>query len=225
MCLYVFVSRGCFRHRSALANGLLLLLFVAALLISFRLLLFLSLSLSKIFLSFGFVGKTHAPKGWFGCSCSFYSSSSLSLSLFATSVQESPLSLSLFSLFPSSRSLSRGVGQTDRQKRFTIWFLRKKNFPRTLSDVFRVLCKTTIILGFHSRNARVPFVTVDFSFFSKQLAHFFPRLRPGQSIRRRRRKKRGERLTRARSFFCPRRRRRRRGSKRERERERERERD
>ena len=148
---------------------------------------------------------------------------SLSLSLRDERSGIASLALSFLSLSFLSLSLSRR--RTDRQKRFTIWFLRKKNFPRTLSDVFRVLCKTTIILGFHSRNARVPFVTVDFSFFSKQLAHFFPRLRPGQSIRRRRRKKRGERLTRARSFFCPRRRRRRRGRKRERERERERERD
>ena len=39
MCLYVFVSRGCFRHRSALANGF----FVASISIPFA--LFVSLSL------------------------------------------------------------------------------------------------------------------------------------------------------------------------------------
>lgn len=43
MCLYVFVSRGCFRHRSALANGF----FVASISIPFA--LFVSLSLTCSF--------------------------------------------------------------------------------------------------------------------------------------------------------------------------------
>ena len=45
MCLYVFVSRGCFRHRSALANGF----FVASISIPFALFVSLSLSLTCSF--------------------------------------------------------------------------------------------------------------------------------------------------------------------------------
>jgi len=133
MCLYVFVRRGCFRHRSALANGLLLL-FVAALLISFRLscyCLSLSLSLSlKFSLSFGF------------CGISFYSSLSRSLSSRRALKGNVSLALSLslsFSLSSFPLALFR-VGQ--RQKRFLLQrvllrFLKEK-FPPQKLCCFRV---------------------------------------------------------------------------------------
>jgi hypothetical protein len=156
MCLYVFVRRGCFRHRSALANGLLLL-FVAALLISFRLSCYcLSLSLSEVFsLSFGFCGV-----GW-GCfrSRSFYSSLSLSLSSRRALKRNVSLSLSLsLSLFLSLPFLSLSFA-SDRDRSaffyfvFCLRFLKEKFSPQKLW-LFRVSFFLT-------------FETVDF-FFPKQ---------------------------------------------------------
>jgi hypothetical protein len=86
--------------------------------VPFVVVVLVSLSL-KFFSLLDLWGKHTRRRVVVGRSCSFYSSSSLSLSLslFATSVQESPLSLSLFSLSFLPLALFRGVGKTHRQKR------------------------------------------------------------------------------------------------------------
>ena len=102
MCLYVFVSRGCFRHRSALANGF----FVASISIPFALFVSLSLSLT----------------------CSFV----LSVSYFPTNYNNSALrrSLSLFS--SSSQSVSVACSFSDDMNTlWRQWFAGKSTFKKS----------------------------------------------------------------------------------------------